>query len=407
MNLVDLGLERTLPSFRGYDLVGITVRTAIYNETKRLIRVIRSETDAPIVLGGPHPSAQPQRCIIDSDADYVVFGEGEITMLELVNLEKPTCKIKGLIYREGSSVKVNESRPLIEDLDKIPFPAWHLMPPNRYPIVPLLASAEKLPIAPVITSRGCPYSCIFCAAKAIWGHKWRHRSAKNVVDEIELLIRRYGAKEIHISDDNFTLDKKHAMNVCNEILHRGLDVSWSCPNGVRIDRLDGELLQTMRKAGCHLLCFGIESGSPKTLRRIKKGIDDIDLFYKVVRKARKVGIMTMGSFIIGLPEDTPETIRKTINFAKKLDLDRAWFNILIPLPGSEIWETEPIVGDDWGNCYVQLPAVTRDEVVEWQRRATREFYLRPRILLSLLKYIKFGHINHLIGALKWVNEELR
>lgn len=387
------------------ELIGISLMCRALPEVRRLVYNIRKVSDVPICLGGPQATTLPEFTLEYTKADFAVIGEGELTTKELVShLEEGGgnfSEINGLAFFGNKKVNINKPRGLIKDLDQIPFPAWHLMPPSEYKIAPVLSHAKRYPIAPLVTTRGCPYNCNFCGGPIIWKRRFRMRSPKNVVDEIEMLMKRYGVKEIFISDDNFTLIKEHAIGICNEILERNLNISWACPNGVRVDRLDRELLQIMKKAGCHLIGLGIESGNQEILNRANKHLD-LKLVSKVVKEAKQIGITTYGFFIIGLLGENPQTIRQTIDFAKGLPLDRAWFNILVPYPGTEIFteftRSKSLKEVDWKNIDattgmiatgIKYQELTAEDLVYWQRKAAREFYLRPKILINVLKNIRY------------------
>ena len=211
------------------------------------------------------------------------------------------------------------------------------MNPSTYSTAPHGTIVKDFPVAPVLSSRGCPYNCDYCAVNSIWKRKYRTRSIENIVDEIELLIKRYGVKEIHFEDDNLTLNRQRVIELCDEIKRRNLKFSWACPNGIRIDTLDEKLLKRMKESGCYSISFGIESGSQKVLDDVHKRLD-LKIVPGVVRTARKVGIETKGFFIVGFPTDTEETIRQTVEFAKSLPLDVAAFFVCMPLPGSKLFE---------------------------------------------------------------------
>ena len=283
-------------------------------------------------------------------------------------------------------------------------PAWDLMPPKEYPPAPHGAVVKRFPVAPIVTTRGCPFNCAFCASKCIWHRKLRFRSAKNLVDEIELLVNEYGVRELHFEDDNFTANREHALSICNEITKRKLDITWACPNGVRIDELDQELLIRMRESGCYLLAFGLESGSQMILDGVNKKLD-INMVQEVIRMVKDVGITTWGFFIIGLPGETKQTARETIEFAKRMPLDRAQFCMFTPLPGSDAYDEwvkrEKIEDFEWEkfNFYsvvYESDSLQKKDLAELQRKAFREFYFRPKILFNLVKNIKPQQIRWLL-----------
>lgn len=396
------------------DLIGISVMTSTFFETKRLVSEIKQRVSTPIVLGGVHVTALPEYCIQETSADFCVYGEGELTMSELISsLESNVSinRINGVVHREGNRIVVNPPRDLIKDLNSLPFPAWSLMAPKEYSIAPVLASSDDAPVAPIMTTRGCPYQCAYCASNIIWRRKLRFRSCSNVVDEIEQLINNFGVRHIHFSDDNFTFSNKHAADICNEIINRKIDITWSCPNGVRIDSLNDRLLRKMRQAGCTTLAFGIESGSQEILNNINKRLD-LSVVPNIIKRTKRYNITTFGFFILGLPGDTRETIERTIRFSKNLDLDRAWFFILAPLPGSKIFDEwvqgKSLSGIRWDfldtyKAIVQQSDITLGELESFQRRALREFYSRPKIILNLLKKVKVRNAKTLV---KWAGARL-
>ena len=380
------------------DIVGITAMTTCYSEALRYVEKTK-ELGVLTMLGGPHVSARPTESLRESKADFVVYGEGERSIVELVNaIESKSgfSSICGIGYKNQGEIVINPGRDLIEDLNTIPMPAWDLMPPKEYPPAPHGAVVKRFPVAPIVTTRGCPFNCAFCASKCIWQHKLRFRSAKNLVDEIELLVNEYSVRELHFEDDNFTANREHALSICNEIVKRKLDITWACPNGVRIDELDQELLIRMKESGCYLLAFGIESGSQKILDGVNKKLD-INMVQEVIRMVKDVGITTWGFFIIGLPGETKETARETIEFAKKMPLDRAQFCMFTPLPGSDAYDEwvrrEKIEDFEWENfnfysVVCESDSLQKKDLAELQRKAFREFYFRPKILFNLVKNIK-------------------
>ncbi len=380
------------------DIVGITAMTTYYSVALKYVEKIK-ELGKLTILGGQHITARPAESLKESKADFVIYGEGERTIVELVNAIENNggfSSINGIGYKNQGNIVINPRRDLIENLDTIPMPAWDLMPPKKYPPAPHGAVAKRFPVAPIITTRGCPFNCAFCASKCIWQQKLRFRDAKSVVDEIELLVNEYGVREFHFEDDNFTANKNHALSICNEIIKRKLDIVWACPNGVRIDRIDQELLTKMKESGCYLLAFGIESGNQEILDRVNKRLN-IDMAPKIIKMVKDNGIETWGFFIIGLPGETRETARKTIEFAKKIPLDRAQFCMFTPLPGSDIFnewvKKEGIENFDWEkfnffNVIYESDSLKKEDLVELQKKAFREFYFRPKILFNLLKNIK-------------------
>jgi len=404
------------------DLIGITVLSRGHNQTKELSAEIKKNFSIPIILGGSQVTAYPEKIIEDFGVDFVAVGEAEETLVELVeSLQKKKsnfAKIKGLVFRQkDGKIKRTEDRPLVADLDKLPFPAWHLMPPADYRVVPILSPNKGYPVAPIVTSRGCPYFCTFCASNITWRHQFRKRSPKNIVDEIEMLVKKFGVGEIHLTDDNFTLIKEHAMAVCDELIKRNLNIFWQCPNGVRIDSLDLELLRKMRKAGCYSVGLGIESGSPQILKNVKKNLN-LALVEEKLVLLKSVGIRAYGFFILGLPGETQKTVRETIDFAKKNPFDRVWFNILTPYPGSEIFEEyvkqqkltfETVSwGEMDGNYASYKTAVPLKDLEKYQKKALREFYQRPKIIFDMITHTGFGSVKTFLSSRffkRWLKDQ--
>lgn len=381
-------------------LIGVTILTIYFKEARELISKIKECSSAYIIIGGHHVTALPIESLEKTGADFAVVGEGEETIVELANkivTNQAYSDVKGICYKSVKGrIIVNSPRSLIDNLDNIPFPAWDLFGLRSYPYVPHGIFNRRFPSVGIITSRGCPFDCTFCAVKLTFGKKLRTRSAKNVVDEIELLSSKFGVKEFHFEDDNFNASKVHAMGISQEIIDRKLDISWSCPNGVRIDLLDEELLRKMRESGCYKLSVGIESFSQSILNRAKKHLD-INLVPDQIRLIKKAGLEVEGFFILGLPGESEETICNTIKFALDLPLDFARFHLPIPLPGTEIydeWFKGKIDPIDFSKATVlggnpfKKDGLDFPYLINCQKKAHRRFYLRPKTLIKILSRVK-------------------
>ncbi len=268
-----------------------------------------------VVYGGPHATFTAEDTLKNiSSIDAVVRGEGELTFLELVRaIEAKTGfkNVEGISYREEGEIFHNDDRPLIENIDALPWPARHLLDMKKYD-----NNLFGIPAITVMTSRGCPMKCVFCSAGAMWGNKYRRRTPKNVADEIEYLKREYGVKAIWFFDDTMTLNRKHIDGLIREFSRRRFDISWYC--GIRLDTVDRELLKNMRKAGCIHISFGVESGSQRVLDRINKKIT-LSQLDNVVKWSKEFGIYTKSFFMFGLPEETYEEAKKTVELIKKYE----------------------------------------------------------------------------------------
>ena len=300
-----------------------------------------------VVLFGLHPSSKPLDCLQNVDVDFVVVGEPENTISELMSTLEQNSDFKeidGLGFREKNQSILTGKRPVIDDLDTLPFPARHLLPMEVYAKAvkqnPLRGEITK-PYTIIITSRGCPYNCVFCSSCVVWGKKWRPRSAKNVVDEVEQVIKNFGIKQIDFSDDNMTLDRQRMMKICDLIVERNIKVEWFTPNGIRADSLDEELLSKMKKAGCKKIRVAPESGVQRIVNEVVKKNQDLRAVEKAVILCKKVGIKVGCFFVIGLIGETKQDIEETINFAYKLrslGADTFIFSIAMPLYGTEFYE---------------------------------------------------------------------
>ena len=341
---------------KDWDLVGLTAMSSYFPELCKEVEKAKSH-GLKTIIGGAHIICDPGQSLIDSGADYAAAGEGERTITQLASGKDPN-QVEGLYYwEEGKPIKSNpdlselfkqkvmyttkignQSRNFINNVDDFGEPDWENVDPRSYPqTMPHGTIYKSSPFAPIITTRGCPYSCSYCSAPITAGRKMRYRDPIKIVNEMENLINNYDVKEIQIEDDNFTLKRRHAVGVCEEIIRRKIKLDWSLPNGVRIDKLDPELLKLMKKSGCYFMSLGIESANQRILNIIKKRLDK-NLVRNVVTMVKNSGIDAVGFFIIGFPTETKEEIMNTINFACSLDLERASFHKAMPLPGTELYD---------------------------------------------------------------------
>jgi radical SAM superfamily enzyme YgiQ (UPF0313 family) len=371
--------------------VGISATTPQINEafiTAEIVKQINPEIN--VVIGGVHASALPEQTISDKNIDILVYGEGEFTMLELAQ-DKELKEIKGIFYKRDGKIVKNPPRDLVENIDIFPYPLYEDLPIDKY------GTEFFGTTLGIISSRGCPYQCTYCAANTIHKRWYRKRSTENVIGEIEKLKYDFKLKKISFYDDTFTLDNKRTVEICEAIIKSNIGLEWNCLT--RSDSLTKPLLEIMKAAGCKCIQIGIESGDNEVLRLAKRK-ETVEDAIQSITWAKELGIEVIGLFIIGLPYDTKETIRKTIDTAKKLKIDYAQFSILVPLPGSETWDMAQerknleIVSFGWenfgryGEPIIKLKDVTKEELSKYFIQAYREFYLRPAYIINRLSSIK-------------------
>lgn len=375
------------------ELAGFTVVTPTANQVyETLAPAVYAQSNAQVVVGGPHPTALPDEAL--QHVDYVVRGEGEDTIVELCRRKLPLADIQGLSYKKDGQPEHNPPRALIKDLDMLPLPARQLFPPlTAYKGLP---SFGRKVVGNLASSRGCVAKCAFCD-RAVFGRVFRARSAENVVAEWELLVKEHGAQVVTISDDNFTTAPGRVEKICallqKKSLHR---IPWTCSNGIRVETASYKLLSLMKRAGCCSVAFGIESGSQDVLDAMHKNIT-LEKIQWAVNNARNAGIPTLtGFFMLGTPWDTAETMEQTIRFATELPLDYAQFAIAVPYPGTamraEVQENLCDVpyhayGTHEGVVYFSTTQLRPDLVKAAFRNAYRRFYLRPSLALRHVRRV--------------------
>ncbi|MBI1910813.1 MAG: cobalamin B12-binding domain-containing protein [Deltaproteobacteria bacterium] len=337
-------LEKEAP-----DAVGISCMwTAYSGDAHRIAKLVkRYRKDMKIIFGGAHASQFHDMVLRDENVDAIVIGEGEESAAELFKRimdGKDFDGVGGIAYRAEGKIIKGPARKPIENLDSIPFPARHLLDMRIYLDESRKGKfAMRRPSVPLITSRGCPQKCVYCTIHSVWGKSWRGRSPKNVVDEIELLQREYGVKEVYWMDDSAGVHRSRLEGICDEIIKRRLDVKWTTPNGIAHWTLDEKLLDKMKKAGCYRITFGIESGNIEMRKFIGKPFE-LKQAQRLIRHANKIGMWTICTFIIGFPNETREAIEDTIRFSIDSDTDMAVFYLLCPHPTSKIYEIFKLEG---------------------------------------------------------------
>lgn len=397
-----LSLDELFNRLKKALIVGITSTTPTFNSALKYARMIKSRLpNAFVILGGVHVTFKPYDAIRNDFVDAVCVGEGEYTLAEVaerIEEEKSLDGVRGLIWKENDTIIDNGTREPIEDLDSLPFPAYDLMPIEKYTVL-----GHKLQHFPMITSRGCPFACRYCSSSLFMGKRFRARSAENVVDEMEWLVEEFDARHIAFSDDTFTLNKKRVIEICDEIKRRGVNVDWSCSS--RVDTINEELLKKMKEAGCSAIYYGVESASPDVLEYYRKKID-LSKVKKVIEITKRVGIATICSFIIGAPYERKEDMKKTLKFALKLDPDYAQFSILTPYPGTEIYEEVKQKGlllnknfDEYtaGKPVLKNFYLTPEEISRFLKHCYVRFYIRPKFIL---REIKKGNLGVVIQTIR-------
>jgi radical SAM superfamily enzyme YgiQ (UPF0313 family) len=378
------------------DIIGLTINIANAKESIDLAKKIKAELKIPIIAGGPFASSSYIYILKTGVIDVVIRNEGELTFLDLINNFSNFSKVQGISFLNYGKIISTPNRPLIKDLDKLPFPAYNLLPDLKF----YHGRARRKPLGSILTSRGCPFQCIYCD-KSVFGTSFRKRSPKNIIKEIDFLINNYGVKQIDILDDNFTLDTQRAEKILDMIIKKKYDLIFSFDNGLRADALTPSLIKKMAKAGVYKVGIGIESGDENILKVIKKSLD-LKKVETAVRLFKKEGILVSGFFMIGLPYETPQTMQKTIDLAKRLDVDFANFAMVIPFPGTELYNLIKEKGKfthsfeeglDKGyytinEGYFELGELKKEDILKYQKKAYKEFYLRPLKSLKLWTSIR-------------------
>lgn len=405
------------------DILGISVLTTSAFVVEKIATQVKNLLPGTlIVMGNLHASLFSDELLLKEYADVVVHQEGEHTMLELASAVKDKTSlalVKGISYLKGGVVQHNAFRPFIEDLDSLPYPAWDLYDIEKYysdPRTSVKGKKSKQAEIQILATRGCPYACTFCSSRTTksQGNRYRMRKPECVVDEIEYLYDIYGGTVFSFMDLAFPLVKSHAIQLCEELIKRGLNKKISWFSEPRVKPLDRETLRMMKKSGCVRVCFGIESGNQETIDALKKGftLDDVR---QAVSMAKAEGLDVDGMFMLGLPGETYEMSWKTINYAKELGVRFAIFNLFVPYPGCELYNVlkneNKIVADDW-SAFTSYPSYSSnkpvyvpdgrawEELVETQERAMRSFYLQPRFILRQLKDFRLSDLYRYYAGLR-------
>jgi len=379
---------------------------------------VAKQHGALTILGGPHLTLMPHESMEKPQVDLVVRGEGETTLVEIIQalgefstFQTPNPRpltpdprllsnILGLSWRNAEGkIMHNPSRPLVDDLDSIPFPAHQLFKIERYTnLNPLTDGLDMQARAyTIVTSRGCPYKCTYCS-KPVTGNTWRARSVENVLAEWSWLVKDLGATEIGVTDDIWNLDKTRAKELCRALIKAKLNhIPWVTVHGMKVNNTDAELFQLMKQAGCRRVGFGVENGDDWMLQHVIKKGQTVDMARQAMRWAKAAKLETMCFFIFGMPGETEASMEKTIRLALELDPDLAHFMMAAPFPGTEMWETLKKHGDvfsdtmDWSQLAIQSEKahfafgdLDKETVERKFHEAHRRFYLRPHRMARIL-----------------------
>lgn len=374
------------------DLVIANTTTPTFKNDAKVLELLRGgHPEGVYAFTGTHVSALPEESLRESSADLVFIDEAEQTLREMILKWKNWSDIPGLAYKKGDTILITSPCPYISNLDELPFPARQFLPNDKY----RMPFFEDEPYVTVIPTRGCPWQCTFCRAGKVWGSRIRTRSPENVIEEILEIKNKLGINNVIFMTDSLTLDKKWAAGFFDAILERNLVFRWICNS--RVDAVAPEMLSRMKKAGCMLISYGVESGNQEILDESKKKIS-LEDSRNAIKWTREAGILSMAYFILGLPGETPETIEETIRFACDLDPDYANFHIATPFPGTQLYDIARekgwLVTTDWseyeeeGSAVLRTEALTARDLVAAQKRAMRRFYLRPQRILKEIRSVK-------------------
>jgi len=383
------------------DIIGITCVTFLVHSTIELSKLLKAEfPDKTIIVGGIHPTIRPQDFLEEKTIDYVAAGEGEVTMFEFIQaLENghDPATVPGILCMKNGELKAGPRREHVKNIDDLPAPLADDLMKEGYQTSPDTRTGHKIGV--ILTSRGCPFHCIFCANRLLTRGKYRVHSIDRVCSEVDNLIRNYNVTQLFVQDDNFGANKKRAKELCREFIKRGFHTKVSWWAEARVDCVDAELLSLMARANCKIISYGLESGNQRLLDLIKKNIT-LEETKNAITMTKKVGIDIRASFILGLPTETRDESITTIKFAKELGIDQVRFALATPFPGTKLWDIAMEEGTlnitDWRQLSLMsgyskgLPVYAtrgRDpkELAKLQRSANLSFFLRPKVMMVYLR----------------------
>ena len=404
------------------DVIGVTSTTLTYKSATEIVKTAKEACpDSLTIMGGPHVTVLDEQTLNEQpEVDIVVRGEGEQTLLELVDLAsksnlKDLGAVAGISFRKDRKIVQTPDRPFIQNIDELPYPAFKHFQISNY----RLFGKTYLP---VITSRGCPFQCTFCLASQMCGRRFRARSPKNVVDELEFLRDTYEADAFSFYDDTFTFDRKRAREICKEMKSRKIDLPWDCRT--RVDQVSKEDLAIMRAANCQLIHFGVESGSQEMLNIMKKGTT-VEQNERAIMWAKEVGISVAISVVVGYPGETAYMLKQTLDFIRKTEPGYVYVCVAIPYPGTELYNLLKDLGwemsTEWNHYDEQTqvfknPLLPPQKIEEMRRTFYNHFFSPSYALHKSLKKDFYSQImartalNHLLWRIKlprWVSANLK
>lgn len=402
-------------------LIGLYVNSFVAEQGREICQICRFKFPGmTIILGGPLPTSSPENCLENIPCDGLVRGEGEFSLLKVADniasgREPFSGSVPGAVYygQNGKLMSLRPRRLTSEELNALPFPAYHLLPDLHC----YKAYQRQSPAAAIITTRGCVHQCSFCS-KDVFERKVTIRSAENVLEEIEWLVSKYKIRHLDILDDNFVVDKKRLEEILDGLIVRGYKITINPQAGIRTEGMTRKLLVKMKKAGFYKLPFGIESADQKVLELMNKRLD-IKKAANIIQAAKGLGFLVWGFFIIGMPGETEEAFDKTIKFARKIDFDAAVFTIAMPLPGTDLYRTvekegrflidtsfSVPVGLFSGQAFYELGALKAKDVERRYRTAYKEFYSIRKKIKLLLRIRSWHELKVLLDAGRFIMKSL-
>lgn len=393
------GLKKHLAS-GAYDVIGISCYTPTVIEVCKTAKLVKEILpNSKVILGGHHPTSFPSECLNECpECDYVVIGEGEETCFELVQRIKNNqdiSGIKGVAYRKDGRPVIEKRRTPL-DIERLPIPAYSLHDPTRYKLQP--TAYRKLPTITLLVSRGCPYPCSFCHAHEILGRKVRHKSIDKTMSELEYLRKNFNAKGFMFQDSTFTYDREWTLSFCEAVKKEKWNISWLC--FTRADKVDRELLKVMKEAGCWGISYGVESANQKSLDLIRKCMT-VEQNEQSIKESLKAGMYVTATYMLGLPGEDLNDVKRTIAFAKRMGTHIAHFFLPVPYPNTELYrqckEDGGIrEGIEWSKfnilnihdpVYVN-PRIDLKQLLELKEKATKSYYTNPKVIWRNLGTIR-------------------